>query len=65
MSRQFGLPKASRYFEKIARATRPAIWEQFKFRGHEILWDPKKEVKSVKPKLGQFVAVDGNRHLHK
>ena len=52
MSRQFGLPKASRYYEKIARAMRLAIWEQFKFRGHEVLWDPKKEVKSVKPKLG-------------
>ena len=65
MSRQFGFLKAFRYHEKIARVIRPAIWKQFKFRGHEILWDPKKEVKSVKPKLGQFVAVDGNRHPHK
>ena len=64
MSHQFGFLKAFRYHEKIAKTIRPAIWKQFKFRGHEILWDPKKEVKSVKPKLGQFVAVDGNRHLH-
>ena len=52
MSRQFGFLKAFRYHEKIAKTIRPAIWKQFKFRGHEILWDPQKEVKSVKPKLG-------------
>ena len=48
MSRQFGFLKAFRYHEKIARVIRPAIWKQFKFRGHEILWDPKKEVSRVR-----------------